>query len=102
MLGSVKRVPAAWWGRCAWPCWRSFPCRSRHRSPRSFVLGVPAGEVSKWFPAGTELRVMPAAELDALVARAVKGRARAAGTRSAEPDPGAPPRAVDRRGLAWS
>ncbi len=40
---------------------------------------VPAGSVSRWFPAGTELRVMPAREFEALVERATNGLARQRG-----------------------
>ena len=40
--------------------------------PQIARVRVPAKDVSKWFPAGTELRVMPAREFDALVAAAQK------------------------------
>ena len=41
--------------------------------PEIVRVRVPAKDVSQWFPAGTELRVMPAEQFDALVRRAVKG-----------------------------
>jgi hypothetical protein len=43
---------------------------------------VPSKDVSKWFPAGTELRVMPAREFDSLVVSAREGLLR---QRAAEP-----------------
>ena len=45
-------------------------------------MRVPAKDVSKWFPAGTELRVMPANEFESLVAGANEGLVR---QRAAEP-----------------
>ena len=44
--------------------------------PEIIRVTVPAKEVSKWFPAGTELRVMPAKEFDSLVAGAKEGLVR--------------------------
>ena len=43
---------------------------------------VPAKDVSRWFPAGTELRVMPAEQFDSLVRRAIEGSSR---QRTAQP-----------------
>ncbi len=57
---------------------------------------VPARNISRWFPAGTELRVMPAEEFESLVARATKGLARA-GSSAAEPRSRDPPRALGPR-----
>jgi hypothetical protein len=44
--------------------------------PEIVRLRVPAQDVSRWFPAGTELRVLPAERFDALVRAAMKGIAR--------------------------
>ncbi len=48
----------------------------RGRRPRDHPARVPAREVSKWFPAGTELRVMPAKDFESLVAGASEGSVR--------------------------
>ena len=50
--------------------------------PEIVRVRVPAKEVSKWFPAGTELRVMPAERFDSLVRGAIKGSSR---QRAAQP-----------------
>jgi len=44
--------------------------------PEIVRVRVPAKEVSKWFPAGTELRVMPAEQFESLVRGAIKGSSR--------------------------
>jgi hypothetical protein len=44
--------------------------------PEIIRARVPANEVSKWFPAGTDLRVMAAREFESLVARANEGLVR--------------------------
>jgi hypothetical protein len=44
--------------------------------PAVVAVRVPARDVSKYFPAGTELRVMPAGKFESLVARATAGMAR--------------------------
>ena len=41
--------------------------------PEIIRARAPANDVSKWFPAGTELRVMAANEFESLVARANAG-----------------------------
>jgi len=50
--------------------------------PEIVRVRVPAKDVSKWFPAGTELRVMPAEQFDPLVQGAIKGSSR---QRAAQP-----------------
>jgi hypothetical protein len=53
------------------------PVTSRGASEPEIVrMDVPAGEVAKLFPAGTELRVMPVEQFDSLVQRAVEGSVR--------------------------
>ena len=59
-----------------------FPPSITASEPEIIRARVPAGEVLKWFPVRTELRVMPAAEFDSLFTRAVKG---AAGERALSP-----------------
>ena len=44
--------------------------------PEILRVRVPAKEVSKWFPAGSELRVMPSDEFDSLVRKASEGSSR--------------------------
>ena len=50
--------------------------------PEIVRVRVPSKDVSKWFPAGTELRVMPAKEFNSLVGRANEGLLR---RRAADP-----------------
>jgi len=50
--------------------------------PEIVRVRVPAKDVSKWLPAGTELRVMPVEQFDSLVRAAIKGSSR---QRAAQP-----------------
>ena len=62
--------------------------------PEIVRVRVPASEVSKWFPAGTELRVMPPDQFETLVRRAIAGSSR-------EPAPLAPRLVRARHRARW-
>ena len=64
LLGSLVLLPIV------------FAASTGASEPEIVRVRVPAKEVSKWFPAGTELRVMPAEQFDSLVRRAIEGSAR--------------------------
>ncbi len=64
------------------PIWLLLPLLTGASDPEIIRARVPANDVSRWFPAGTELRVMPAKQFDALVEDAIDGSSRA---RSAHP-----------------
>ena len=58
-------------------------------------MRVPAREVSRWFPAGTELRVMPVKQFDALVQDATEGSTRQRTAHPAAVDPRPTSRTVE-------